>query len=496
MINKSNRTVKVIFDEKFKATAFGGLTLAERAASRTGLWNLMKQELPVRQRLSGYSFVPTFAATIHGLLAGGHGFSAAELIRDDVVASKALGLEGSIPEECSMHRVFCDAAGLAPRKQKDWYDQEKDRYEYKERGNGRSFVRGARRVGEKEEADAEMLAGFNRVMARWLPKLIGTTLKTDMRWGQWYVVFGDGSQTEVDGRCFEGAVKDHNGNISYQWLVNWLGPYLTAQELRSGSAYEPHGMPELLERTAGIADKAALETERMLALLDSAYFQNMVLTKLDELKWHYIIGANELRKPLERKAMKMPASVWTSGLHVNPKYIDISYCSFYYQPKEWAKKETIVALRYKKAGELIYRYQFLATNLSKEQVRADQKRLRRTRFEETIFAMYHHKQAHENGFKNPLEDMCLHNPPSGRFGANQVFYCVGALAVNLFVALSRSAMTKDQRGIRLRTMRSRYFQIAGTVAISARQTTVTLATALKPRNIANWKLAFERIQQW
>jgi hypothetical protein len=125
----------------------------------------------------------------------------------------------------------------------------------------------------------------------------------------------------------------------------------------------------------------------------------------------------------------------------------------------------MVALRYDEGPLLfpMHRYHFLFTDLTDADINSDKRRLGLKDFGETIFAMYHHKQARENNYKTPLTDMNLHHPPSGRFGANQVLYAVAAIAVNLYVALTISAMHKKERGIRLTTMRSRYFLIAATV---------------------------------
>ena len=48
MIDKQDRTVNASFDQSFAATAFGGIALAERAATRAGLWRILREVLPER----------------------------------------------------------------------------------------------------------------------------------------------------------------------------------------------------------------------------------------------------------------------------------------------------------------------------------------------------------------------------------------------------------------------------------------------------------------
>lgn len=499
MIDKQSRTVNASFDETFEATAFGGLALAERAASKTGLWRLVEQHLPERQRATGYSFVSAFAATVYGLLLGGRGFSAGELVRDDSEVRKALGLEDGVPKDCSMHRIYCDAAGIPWRSEDEWYDPDNDRYKHKAHGRERKFVRGARRVGEMELADQDMLESLQDVLCDWVPRLLALTLKKEVRWGRWIPLFGDATQLEVEGNCFEGATKDYNGNVGLQWQTVWLARYLCAQKLRPGSAYEPAEMPEMLEQGCNIATTAGLKATRLLALMDSAYAEKPVFEKLRELKIRYVIGGNGLREHLEKRAREQPQSVWKSGWHSNSKYRNVKYCTFYYQAETWKKKEVVVALRYDADDSPLFpeqRYHFLFTDLTEHDIGPDKSRLRMKSFAETIFAIYHHKQARENNYKTPLIDMNLHHPPSGRFGANQVLYAVASIAVNLYVTLTTSAMHKKQRGIRLTTMRVRYFLIAAKVATGARQTRVRLARAISERRRRDWLYAFERIKRW
>ena len=498
MIDKQNRTVNASFDQSFAATAFGGIALAERAASRTGLWRLLKEHVPERDRAAGYDFVAAFAATAYGLLLGGRGFSAGELIRDDSEVSKALGLEDGVPKDCSMHRIYCDAAGIEWRKADEWYDSAEDRYEHKAHGKERTFVRGTRRVGEMEPADRKMLDGLQDVLSAWGPKLLGLTPQHELRWGRWIPLFGDATQLEVAGKCFEGATKDYNGNVALQWQTVWLSRYLCSQRLRPGSAYEPAEMPDMLDHTVNIAKAGGLDAGRLLALLDSAYAEKPVFEVLRKLKTRYVIGGNQLREHLEKRVKEQPESVWKPGWHSNSKHRNVKYCTFYYQAATWKNKEVVVALRYDE-GPLLFpmqRYHFLFTDLTDADIGSDKRRLGLKNFGETIFAIYHHKQARENNYKTPLTDMNLHHPPSGRFGANQILYAVATIAVNLYVALTISAMHKKERGIRLTTMRSRYFLIAATVATGARQTRVRLATAISERRRRYWLYAFERIKRW
>ena len=90
-IEKAARGIKAEFDDKFEASARGGLALVERLGSRVGLWNLLTQRLPER---SGEYLSGTAASQlIDGLCGGGKGIAAAEVLRQDAVTPLLMGFD-------------------------------------------------------------------------------------------------------------------------------------------------------------------------------------------------------------------------------------------------------------------------------------------------------------------------------------------------------------------------------------------------------------------
>ena len=58
-------------------------------------------------------------------------------------------------------------------------------------------------------------------------------------------------------------------------------------------------------------------------------------------------------------------------------------------------------------------------------------------FAQAVWRLYDHKQGMENQFKDALIDLGLHHPPCRELARNEVFYAVGALALNLAVGVRR-----------------------------------------------------------
>ena len=85
MVNKVHRMkARVVKVEKAKekdpvATSKGGLALVQNTAQHLRFYSDARRELPGRKDpRQGYSTVVVMSRLVHGLLSGGHGFSATE----------------------------------------------------------------------------------------------------------------------------------------------------------------------------------------------------------------------------------------------------------------------------------------------------------------------------------------------------------------------------------------------------------------------------------
>lgn len=392
-----------------------------------------------------------------------------------------------------MNRILAELGGLAPRKEGDVYSNPR-----KTRNLLREEVhlRGTRKVGDIEYAAPERLSGLTRAEDRTTTALLKSIGTEPLRYGRWTVVFGDGTQMEVTGRCFDAARLDRNGNRSLHLAFTFIGPLLAASELRPGTKDEGLGMPPLLHRTMGIARSAGLPESELLCLLDSAFGEDAVLRALHAYPLvHYVIGANNLRQVLTRKCLEQPATQWKQEKHPAPWLDKAAYCAFTYRADTWARNETVVAIRYTEKGELLEKFTFVLTNLDPKKVNADRRRLGTSCYEATIWALYRHKQGMENFQKPALSDLGLHHPPSGRFGINQVFYALATIAFNLAAAISHAALPKEERGMRLWRMRRSLFYIPGLVAVHARQVRVRLATSMPEQRQKVWSECFSKVNR-
>lgn len=494
MVDKIDRTIKAQFDPDLKVVSLAGLFLMERLNQRIGLTTTLTQFLPPRS--GEYSSAIVANQVILGLLAGGRGLSCGEVLLQDPVLSQGLGFP-SVAEESTVGRVLAELAGLQPRKAEDWYvSHTNSTPDLLLSGSEPTRRLGKRQVKDIEFADPQRLRCIELAREQVLLKLLRRCPKECLRWGRWVPIFGDGNQLEVTGKCFDAARKDRNGNLSEHLAFTTIGPFFAAAELRPGTQDEGLGMPVLLQRTTDLLQAATLGQESWLFLLDSAFGEKQVLEQLHLFpKARYLVGVNGQRNILERLCQEQPASQWVHEPRPAPWLEEASYCTFYYQAKEWKAKETVVAIRYREKGDILPKFTFLLSNLTRKDIRRDRARLHTSSYEATLWAMYRYKQGMENYQKPAVSDLGLHHPPSGRFGINQIFYNLALLAYNLGTFLSRCALPQEYRGMRLWRMRNILFRLAGRITVHARTTTIHLATAVRPWIQKLWADIFLSIQK-
>jgi hypothetical protein len=105
----------------------------------------------------------------------------------------------------------------------------------------------------------------------------------------------------------------------------------------------------------------------------------------------------------------------------------------------------------------------VATNLDESDLRV-QKLMRgeNLSYPEAIWKLYAYKQGMENYWKELLIDKGLHHPPCARAEVNGFFYGLGAVALNLSVALRRFCFAGSLKTMRLWRLRRDFFDLAAT----------------------------------
>ena len=474
---KRPRSVKLEIDPDFNATALAGGVIVEQTLRSLGILKMLKTHLPARSEQVAYTSAGFAHGAIAALLLGGDGIDLFEPLRQDREARKIFGLD-EVASDATTYRILCELAGLPQRPFAQTYAPAGRRMDRLDMFGQDKPQPAHRRLipGQPEAADRRRLRAVRRAERAVALKCLKTLRKQLVRMHDWTVVFGDGSDLQVDGRCFDAARMGREGEMIFRWMTLRVGPVLVDQDLLPGNADEGRALPLMLRRAAPLLREAAGRS-RLLALLDAAFCEWPVIKALPS-HCDWIVCANQWRGALTRMAMEQPDLVWRScGADVGRGWEESQVCLMTHLFGGWAAPVTIAARRWRETGELpgVWHYAFLASNL--ESAALPENLTRKHGAAQTLWMLYSTKQGQENHFKTPLRCLGLHHPPSSRLGVNQVYYALASMAANIAMVLRHEVAPGKERGMTLTRMRRYFFQVAGRVVRSGRKLVVRLAGA-------------------
>jgi hypothetical protein len=488
-------SVRADFDAGFAASPRGGAVLIERTFRSLGVRRAINAHLGARSAEAQISTLAGVSAIMAGLTLGGRGMQACETLREDPLAATIFGL-AQVPSPSTTYRMLCELAGLRERALADCYAPHGVRQPALDMLGRESRTPQRRRcVPEEPEAaqakSLEALEGFGQAVAVACGKALPREM---MRVAHWYACFGDATDLEVEGNCFDAARTGRDGEQALRWLTLMLGPIVVAQRLGAGNEDEGRTIPAVLARGKACVEKIVGRKARVLLLLDAAYFEQQVV---DELPWDFIVCANQQRDSLRRLAEERPEWEWErTGPDASRGWEDSHVACFTHLPGEWKKPVTIVARRWREKGDLpgAWHYAFLATRLGPEDLPREWRS--KYGYRQAIGMLYGTKQGRETHYKTPLRDFNLHHPPSGRLGVDQAFYVLATAASNIAMVMRYRVVDKEERGIAFWHFRERYLAIAGYVVRGGRTLTVWLSGAnVDAKRQTLWRRAFAEAGQ-
>ncbi len=404
-----------------RVTSHGGLALAQALAQRMGLWKRVERGFPARKDPSqGFAMSAVVSALAHGLLAGGHGFSATEPMRGDEPLLAMRGLERA-PSAETVEEVVKYVA-LQPQ--------------------------GVQRI--------------NRVLceqARWL--LARSPLAALASCQGFVPVWVDGSLLEVEGRKFD-AIKVKEGARGQMCVGAFCGPYALGMDFAAPGEGELTVGRRLIDQSVEGVLRALGLMEKLLILLDSLYGNGPTLDQIEAYRERpaYIVGAMAL-KEAQRVMSELPEWCWSdTGAQPGRGWEASGLAEAWLQCEDWKTKRLMVCRRWRKKGEMIWNYAAAVTNLTREDPRVASAMAKGCGFAQVVWDLYSYKQAMENQWKDLLRDMLLHHPPCAKAAVNAAFYSIAALAYNLSVGVRRLGLGGSYAPMTLWRLRRDFFQLA------------------------------------
>jgi hypothetical protein len=375
-----------------QATAHGGQVLIDALCRRFDLWKRLHDEpsLDPRKRTgSGFSPVANIAQLIFTLTSGGASLADAERVGQD--------------------RVLMDLLGL-------------------ERGADQSTLGEWLRAQTKESVIA-----LHRINAEWVDW--SSQQAKPARWlhGGEVEVFFDDTEIEVEGPKFEAARINYEGNRALSWQTLWHGPWLRDGILDGAGDVSEH-LPALLqEHQHGWAGRPSY------FYADSGSSAGKFLNRIELggfSRWS--VSYNKWTDVLDRLAAGLPESQWSAPPPAGQPQEQYTWVK--HQPGECAQAQKFATVRWKKEGDLMWRYAYTVCRAGENNS------------PQAVFERHHLKGAKEQGFSEVLTGLDLHHPPCLGLIANQAFYAIAMLAYNVLISLKVLDLPDEAQSWRIQTI--------------------------------------------
>lgn len=394
---RATHSIRIDFAEA-NVTAFGGVVLAERLASRLSLWTQAEKLLPMRSGL--YSWLDVLKTATAGLLTGAKGTFATEEVRRDAALLNLIDVAGA-PEEAT-------------------------------------FWRSLEQLGEMQKSGVLPEINYN-----WVRKILGSSPRNLVMCDGFLPVFLDGSLLEGSPRR-EGTKTLSKKGAGLIWTTCFVGPLLAAQRLAGEGEGEQSCARAMLPDVVEKVLKPLRLRDRALVLADSLHGDGPTLDDLEGLGLRYVIGANKL-KATEATLAQQSEVVWShEGPNASLQWSDSGLCVCWLQCADWPQKRLLVGRRWMKEGEFIWNYSGLITNLTETDV--SHICGEPAGFAQAIWRLYDRKMGMETHYKDALSDLGLHHPPCQEIVRNAGFYAVASLAHTLGVGVDLLGSANAERG--------------------------------------------------
>jgi hypothetical protein len=375
-----------------RASCHGGQVLVDALCRRFDLWKHLQDEPSLDPRTrTGAGFTPAanVAQMLFSLTSGGASLADAERLGKDRVLMQLLGLSKG-----------ADQATLG---------------EFL-RAQSPESVRALHRLNAKFVDWASQQAK----PARWLH-------------GGEVEVFFDDTEIEVRGHKFEEARLNYEGDRALSWQTLWYGPWLLDGILDGAGDVSAH-LPVLLEE-----HQHRWQERPSYFYADSASSAGKYLNRIEQggfSRWS--VSYNKWTDVLDRLADALPASQWSALPGADQPQEQYAWVK--HQPGEREQVQQFAAVRWKKEGDLMWRYAYAACKAGDQDS------------PQGVFERHRLKGAKEQGFSEVLSGLDLHHPPCMKLVANQAFYAIAILAYNMLITLRVLDLPDQAQAWRIQTI--------------------------------------------
>jgi len=412
-ISKRSPKIRFEFVPAKKQSTLGGLPAIEALAQRFGLWKKLRAlpGIDPRVRTShGYAPELNVAQLLYSFCSGGASLADAERLNQEPLVRQLARVQR-----------FADQTQLG-----EWLRKQTD----------------------------VSIAAFWQLISEFIQWVIAQADVARWTYGGRAEVFFDDTQIEVFGPSFEGARISYHGERALSWQTLWFGPFLLEGELGSPGDVSS-ALPASLERHRHfwteqpcdfLADSGSSSAEYLKAIAAAGFT-------------HWSVSYNKWITVPERTAGALPESAW-KGAHQtrwrDGTEVTEQHAGIRHTPEDSGFTFPLAVARWKKDGEMFWRYAFVAH----DERRSDA---------EAVMARHRLKGGKEQLFKEVLRGLDLHHPPCESLRANRMFYAIAALAYNLMKAVQLLCLPDECQSWTLPTLLKQMVRLPAMLVRHARR---------------------------
>lgn len=388
-----------------QASAHGGQILIDSLCRRFDLWKRILQEPSLdsrKRRGAGFSPAANIAQLFFTLTSGGASLADAERLGLDTVLMELLGLEKGADQTT---------------------------------------------LGEWLRAQTpESVLALHRINAQWIDWSCQQARPARWKHAGEVEIFFDDTEIEVSGKKFEGARINYEGNRALSWQTLWYGPWLLDGILDGAGDLSEH-LPILLQE-----HQHRWTGQPNYFYADSGSSAGKFLNRIETAGFgRWSVSYNKWTDVLDRLAAELPESQWSAAVPFQEQYAWVKH-----QPGECQKAQTFATVRWKKEGDLMWRYAYAACQAGEQ------------KNPQAVFERHRLKGAKEQGFSEVLSGLDLHHPPCADLVANQVFYAIAMLAYNVLITLKVLDLPDESQSWRIQTILRQLLTVPVVVSTHAR----------------------------
>lgn len=413
-----------------QASAHGGQILIDAVCRRFNLWKRLDEQPlldPRKRQGSGFAPPAIVSQLLFSLTSGGASLADAERVGQDRVLMSLLGLDQG-----------ADQSTLG-----EWL-----------------------RAQTKESV--MVLHQINAEFVDW-----SVEQAKSHRWlhaGQAEVFFDD-TEIEVVGKKFEGARINYEGNLALSWQTLWYGPWLLDGILDGAGDVSEHLAVLLQEH------QHRWQQRPSYFYADSGSSAGKFVNRIEQAGFErWSVSYNKWTDKLDKIAAQLPENQWSAP---NTDGDQEQYGWVKHQPGECQNAQKFAAVRWKKDGDLLWRYAYVMCQSAQENN------------PRSVFERHRLKGAKEQGFSEVLSGLDLHHPPCSDLIANQAFYAVATLAYNVLISLKVLDLPDEAQGWRIQTVIRHLLTVPVTISTHARY---EVARICIPAGWLRWWRLF--VDQW